>query len=97
MKPVDAFAWRRIQKGQRANYCRPCRAAYKQEHYRANRQRYIAQARAVKDSLRIERGQLLLILADEQLGEWRSLVAHPAGGRAVAGSNPVSPTRRKPC
>src|ERR1700760_770493 len=24
-------------------------------------------------------------------GEWRSLVAHPAGGRAVAGSNPVSP------
>jgi hypothetical protein len=26
-------------------------------------------------------------------GEWRSLVAHPAGGRAVAGSNPVSPTR----
>jgi hypothetical protein len=28
-------------------------------------------------------------------GEWRSLVAHPAGGRAVAGSNPVSPTRAK--
>jgi hypothetical protein len=27
-------------------------------------------------------------------GEWRSLVAHPAGGRAVAGSNPVSPTER---
>ena len=26
-------------------------------------------------------------------GEWRSLVAHPAGGRAVAGSNPVSPTQ----
>jgi hypothetical protein len=25
------------------------------------------------------------------LGEWRSLVAHSAGGRAVAGSNPVSP------
>src|SRR3954466_1718178 len=29
-------------------------------------------------------------------GEWRSLVAHPAGGRAVAGSNPVSPTRESP-
>ena len=29
-------------------------------------------------------------------GEWRSLVAHPAGGRAVAGSNPVSPMQRKP-
>ncbi len=28
-------------------------------------------------------------------GEWRSLVAHPAGGRAVAGSNPVSPIKRK--
>ena len=29
-------------------------------------------------------------------GEWRSLVAHPAGGRAVAGSNPVSPTTESP-
>jgi hypothetical protein len=29
-------------------------------------------------------------------GEWRSLVAHPAGGRAVAGSNPVSPTNEWP-
>jgi hypothetical protein len=27
-------------------------------------------------------------------GEWRSLVAHPAGGRAVAGSNPVSPIEK---
>src|SRR6185437_8250911 len=25
-------------------------------------------------------------------GAWRSLVAHPAGGRAVAGSNPAAPT-----
>ena len=30
-------------------------------------------------------------LSSEHHGEWRSLVAHPAGGRAVAGSNPVSP------
>ena len=30
-------------------------------------------------------------------GEWRSLVAHPAGGRAVAGSNPVSPIRGIAC
>ena len=29
-------------------------------------------------------------------GEWRSLVAHPAGGRAVAGSNPVSPIKERP-
>ena len=28
-------------------------------------------------------------------GEWRSLVAHPAGGRAVAGSNPVSPIEKQ--
>jgi hypothetical protein len=32
--------------------------------------------------------------SDEGHGEWRSLVAHPAGGRAVAGSNPVSPTKK---
>ena len=30
------------------------------------------------------------------LGEWRSLVAHSAGGRAVAGSNPVSPDPLEP-
>jgi hypothetical protein len=29
-------------------------------------------------------------------GEWRSLVAHSAGGRAVAGSNPVSPIIASP-
>jgi hypothetical protein len=29
-------------------------------------------------------------------GEWRSLVAHSAGGRAVAGSNPVSPISESP-
>ena len=35
-------------------------------------------------------------LSSADHGEWRSLVAHPAGGRAVAGSNPVSPTNEKP-
>jgi hypothetical protein len=35
-------------------------------------------------------------LSSPDHGEWRSLVAHPAGGRAVAGSNPVSPTSEKP-
>ena len=43
-KPLDDFAWRRKAKDQRDNYCRPCRAEYKQEHYRANRQRYIDNA-----------------------------------------------------
>src|ERR1700744_6606930 len=35
-------------------------------------------------------------LSSADHGEWRSLVAHPAGGRAAAGSNPVSPIMRKP-
>jgi hypothetical protein len=43
-KPVEEFAWRRKARGQRDNYCRPCRAEYKQEHYAANRQRYIDSA-----------------------------------------------------
>ena len=43
-KPKDAFAWRRKARGQLDNYCRPCRAAYKQEHYRSNKQRYVENA-----------------------------------------------------
>src|SRR4051812_32010349 len=30
------------------------------------------------------------------LGAWRSLVAHPAGGRKGVGSNPTAPTNRSP-
>jgi hypothetical protein len=29
-------------------------------------------------------------------GLWRSLVAHLTGGQVVAGSNPVSPTKKNP-
>lgn len=51
---MDQFAWRRKARGQRDNYCRPCRAAYKQEHYAAHRERYISMAgerkRAVVDA-----------------------------------------------
>ena len=54
-KPPDDFAWRRKARGQRDNYCRPCRAAYKQEHYRANRQRYIDQAQSRKRVISAER------------------------------------------
>lgn len=43
-KHVDDFAWKRIAKGQRDTFCRPCRSAYGKEHYAANRQRYIDQA-----------------------------------------------------
>ena len=42
-KPESSFNWRRVEKGQRDN-CRACRAAYKREHYRRNRQRYIDNA-----------------------------------------------------
>ena len=47
-KPVDEFAWRRRGRGQRDNYCRPCRSAYHREHYLAHRQKYIDQARRRK-------------------------------------------------
>ena len=33
-----------------------------------------------------------MILAREGVGTWRSQVAHSAGGRVVAGSNPAVPT-----
>jgi hypothetical protein len=45
-KPLDDSAWRRIERGQRDNMCRPCRSEYGKEHYAANRQHYIdAEAR----------------------------------------------------
>jgi hypothetical protein len=43
-KDEDAFNWRRKARGQRDNMCRTCRAAYKQAHYAANKQRYIDNA-----------------------------------------------------
>lgn len=54
-KPLDDFAWRRKKKGQRDNYCRLCRAAYKQEHYAANRQQYIDSAMRRKREVVTER------------------------------------------
>ena len=60
MKALDDFAWRRIRLGQRDNYCRPCRAAYKQGHYAANRQRYIDLAKLRKQRLAIERARFLV-------------------------------------
>ncbi len=43
-KDEDAFNWRRKARGQRDNMCRTCRAAYKQAHDAANKQRYIDNA-----------------------------------------------------
>src|SRR3954447_9580552 len=54
-KPTDDFAWRRVERGQRDNLCRDCRSAYHREHYLANRQRYVDQARLRKRMLAKER------------------------------------------
>ena len=44
--PLEQFAWRCKARRQRDNYCGPCRAGYKREHYAANRSRYIERALA---------------------------------------------------
>lgn len=59
-KPVTEFAHRRKALGQLDNYCRPCRAAYKQAHYAANRRRYIDSAQERKRALAVTRALLLL-------------------------------------
>ena len=59
-KPLEEFAWRRREKGQRHNYCRPCQAAYRREHYVAHRAKYIAKARRHRDRLQLERTEALL-------------------------------------
>jgi hypothetical protein len=60
LKLLSEFAWRRKRREQRDNMCRPCRSAYHREHYLANRQRYIDQARDRKQALRLERTAYLL-------------------------------------
>src|SRR3712207_7140103 len=44
----------------RSNYCRQCRAAYKQEHYAANCSRYIENAQARKRTAVAERAAYLI-------------------------------------
>jgi hypothetical protein len=58
--PISDFAWRRKARGQRDNYCHACRAAYKQEHYAAHRERYIANAVRRKRALIAERTDYLI-------------------------------------
>jgi hypothetical protein len=59
-KPLADFSWRRRAKFQRDTFCRACRAAYGKEHYAANRQRYIDQARARKQAAARERYAFLI-------------------------------------
>jgi hypothetical protein len=54
------FAWRRRERGQRDNYCGPCRADYHREHYLANKQRYIDSARQRKKVMVEERIEFLV-------------------------------------
>jgi hypothetical protein len=60
IKPVEDFAWRQKARGQRDNYCRPCRAEYGREHYAANRQRYIDNALRRKQEVAAERAAYLI-------------------------------------
>ena len=60
LKPLEQFNWRRRERGQRDNMCRPCRAAYKREHYLRNKQRYIDQAQVNKRRARREKTEQLL-------------------------------------
>lgn len=59
-KPVEDFNWRRKSKGQRDNMSRLCRARYKQEHYAANRQRYIVNAGLRRKRVGEERMRMLV-------------------------------------
>lgn len=64
-KQVGEFSWRRRAGGQLDNYCRPCRAEYKQEHYAANKTRYIASAGQRKKAMVEERTQYLVAFLRE--------------------------------
>ena len=59
-KPLSEFAWRRRELGQRHNYCRPCHAEYRREHYLKHRSRYIGMAQRRRRELWAERTQLLI-------------------------------------
>jgi hypothetical protein len=59
-KEAADFAWRRQDRGQRDNYCRACRAVYKQEHYLAHRQRYIDNSQRRKRTMAAARTAYLI-------------------------------------
>ncbi len=65
-KAPSDFAWRRKARGQRDNYCRICRAAYKREHYASHRERYVANALRRKRALVAERAAYLVAFFREQ-------------------------------
>ena len=60
LKPQEDFAWRRRRILQLDTYCRACRRAYGREHYLKHKQRYIDQARARTERVRLERTRYLI-------------------------------------
>ncbi len=60
MKPDSDFMWNRKATGKLDSYCRPCRAEYKQQHYAANKVRYIENAATYRRQMAIERTDWLL-------------------------------------
>jgi hypothetical protein len=54
-KPAEDFAWRRKERNQRQSFCRVCWSACHREHYLANKEQYVANARERKRRLRRER------------------------------------------
>ena len=59
-KPVEEFNWRYRDRGLRDNYCRLCRTAYKQEHYQANKARYVANAMRRRERVHMQNLRTLL-------------------------------------
>lgn len=59
LKPLAAFPFRRLLTGERAHYCRPCRAAYRRAHYEKNRADYITRAKA---EMRMKREDAMVLI-----------------------------------
>ena len=86
-KPVTEFAWRRRARNQRHNMCRPCHSAYHREHYLANKDRYVDQARMSKRRLRLERTKYLF--------EYFASIRAPTAGRRTRWSSSLTTSTLK--
>ncbi|MFP5299115.1 MAG: hypothetical protein ACLGHL_09030 [Actinomycetota bacterium] len=64
-KTEDDFAWHRKAAGRRDSYCRPCRSAYKKEHYAKNKKRYLRQAKRWKERQIRERMEWIVQYLEE--------------------------------
>ena len=60
VKPAGEFNWRHMAGNRRDSFCRPCRSAYKKEHYARNKQKYIDNAAARKRLTRRKRTEYLI-------------------------------------